>query len=155
MGNTQSIKTIKLSTIINDLTKLDSSVVRTRVVQQNDHDETPYKVVIPVGEYDDDIITNICVPDSEFKNVVLAIGTQIFCGNLLDDKQWHFDIAIPLFKIPTEQCTLSIYTLNDVEGVAPINLNYDSYSAPETVKLNCIGNPITSGTLVYDGGCVY
>lgn len=158
MGNSQSfkaLKSIKLEKIMHDLDKTDTSISRTMVVTSTGETDSPYKVVIPVGEHDDDIITNITIPNFGFKSVVLTLGTQVFIGSLHNDNKWYFNASIPLFKIPNEKCTLSIYTLKEFEASNTINLKYDSYSAPDTIKQKCLGSPVTSNSLVYDRGCVY
>ena len=153
MGNNAS-GPINLDTIMNELDQLAMhSLVNCRV-EKSPETPSPYKLVVPVGEQQDDIIKNLRVPDAGFRSVILTVGTQVFTGRA-DSAGWYFPDAIPLFKIPHETCQLTIYSLGDSE-VIPIELTYDSYrDMPRDIKTRCNGQALSSGALMYRDGCVF
>jgi hypothetical protein len=146
MGQTQSdnLKSVDLSSLI----KTEKSNAINRSLTINNDVNKRYTVVVPLTGKDD-VISNIRIPDAEYKNVLLTVGTHVFNGTLGSDSQWCFNCTIPLFKIPDEPCHLTIYTLKDEQS--SVNLKYQSFPG---IKSMCRETSIKSDGLIYSNGHV-
>lgn len=157
MGNTTS-NHIDLKHVMKNLdkynTQCSSPGLKTRQMRSRRspiHAPAEFKQVITVDHDNNYIIKNIQVPNDNYRNVILTLGTQVFNATMVDTV-WQINEPIPLFKVPIGECYLTIYGASSGD----IKVQYDAYTKlPEYIRLQCENTALVHNNLVYKDGQVY
>lgn len=152
MGNTQVGQTVDVKRVLTRSNTMPISSKKRLTVQKTD--TSGYSTIIPLPGLDDvDVVKNITIPDKNFRNVILFIGSEIIPGEYVSER-WEFNKTFPLFDIDRKKCYIKIYTIDSY--IDEIDVEYDEcVTISNSHKDMCRESGMFSDNLIYTGGQVY
>lgn len=147
MGNNISQALSSVSPLVKKRSPLQTS---RRVTLDFDNDSL--KLEIPFSGDGKDIMNNFTLPNDNYRNVVLSIGSALVDGTLnKDTNMWEFNgMFVPFFRLNKNECKFIVYpSPKTPQSTTDVDISYQTFECDKNDLVSCKNKTLQHGNILY------